>query len=100
MRVIVWENLEGYRLTGDTLALVHSGWYLPDQQFDREGISDEEALLDGFCEFLPRLDEHGRIELSPRRRQQRLWPKVCSNNNIEMTVSYCSTRLYEESTAA
>ena len=65
--VIFWEDLDGYRLTDDSLALVRSEWYLPDWQFDREEISDEKALLDGLREFLPRLDEHGRVELSPRQ---------------------------------
>ncbi len=56
---VVWEDLDGYRLTDDSLVLVRSAWYLPDRQFDREAISDESALLNGVSTYLPRLNEEG-----------------------------------------
>jgi hypothetical protein len=56
-----WDTFEGYRVTDDALELVHTRWYLPTREFDREEISDEDALLDGLAEFLPRLDGEGRV---------------------------------------
>ncbi len=59
--VIVWDDFAGYRLTDDEIRLVRSEWYLPDRRFDREEM-DDEALVEGLSEFLPRVDEQGRVE--------------------------------------
>jgi len=64
---IVWDDLAGYRLTDDNVVLVRSEWYLPNRQFDRADISDEDALIKGLEGFLPRLDEQGRVELAARQ---------------------------------
>jgi len=61
--VIVWDDLAGYRLTDDKVVLVRPEWYLPDRRFDREEM-DDEALIEGVSEFLPRVDEQGRVELA------------------------------------
>jgi len=63
-----WEDLEGYRITDDEIELVRSQWYLPARSFERAEIDDEDALVAGLRRFLPRLDEHGRVELSARER--------------------------------
>lgn len=63
---IVWDDLAGYRLTDDNVVLVRSEWYLPNRQFDRTDISDEDALIKGLGGFLPRLDEQGRVERMAR----------------------------------
>ena len=63
--VIVWDDLAGYRLTDDKVVLVRSEWYLPDRRFDREEM-DDEALIEGVGEFLPRVDEQGRVERMAR----------------------------------
>ncbi|MFW5978075.1 MAG: hypothetical protein ACOCP2_02420 [Halohasta sp.] len=62
-----WDDLTGYRLTDETVEIITPTWYQPTREFDREEISDEDALIEGLNEFLPRVDEHGRVELSPRR---------------------------------
>lgn len=62
-----WDGFDGYRTTDERIELVRSRWYLPPRTFEREQISDEDALLDGLGEFLPRLDRHGRVEARPRR---------------------------------
>lgn len=56
-----WDALEGYRVTDDAVELVPTRWYLPSRTFDREEIDDEDALLEGLAEFLPRLDEAGNV---------------------------------------
>lgn len=63
-----WADLAGYRIGDDELELVRSQWYLPARSFERAEIDDEDALVGGLERFLPRLDEHGRVELSPRDR--------------------------------
>lgn len=63
---IVWDDLAGYRLTDDNVVLVRSEWYLPNRQFDRADISDEDALIKELEGFLPRLDEQGRVERMAR----------------------------------
>lgn len=65
--VVVWDDLAGYRLTDEKVVLVRSEWYLPARRFDREEISDEDALIKGLEKFLPRLDKHGRVELAARK---------------------------------
>lgn len=54
-----WDDLDGYRVTDDTIELVFSDWYRPTQRFDREEISDEDAFVMGLSEFLLRIDEAG-----------------------------------------
>lgn len=63
-----WEDLDGYRVTDGEIELVREEWYLPTRSFDRPEIGDEEALLAGLGRFLPRLDEHGRIEVTAQPR--------------------------------
>jgi hypothetical protein len=65
--VTSWDDIDGYRVTDERIELVRSAWYLPARGFERERISDEDALLDGLGEFLPRLDRHGRVEARARR---------------------------------
>ena len=62
-----WSDLDGYRVTDETVELVRPKWYHPTRDFERGEISDEDALVEALAEFLPRLDEHGRVELDPRR---------------------------------
>jgi len=62
--IIDWRDLAGYRLTDDEVVLVRSEWYLPARRFDR-GEMDDAALIEELGEFLPRVDEQGRVELSP-----------------------------------
>lgn len=62
-----WDGFDGYRVTDERIELVRSRWYLPARTFERGQVSDEDALLDGLGEFLPRLDRHGRVEARPRR---------------------------------
>lgn len=64
-----WDDLTGYRLTDESVEIVTPNWYQSTREFDREEISDEDALINGLNEFLPRVDEHERVELSPRRAQ-------------------------------
>ena len=64
--IIDWEDLAGYRLTDEKLLLVRSEWYLPTRRFDR-GEVDDEAVVEALGEFIPRLDEQGRVEASARR---------------------------------
>jgi len=54
-----WDDLDGYRVTDDTIELVFSDWYRPTQRFEREEISDEDAFIKGLSEFLPQVDEAG-----------------------------------------
>ncbi|MFB6227973.1 MAG: hypothetical protein ABEH88_05225 [Halobacteriales archaeon] len=61
-----WDDFEGYRLTDDEIELVRSQWYLPAGSFEREEVDDENSLIEGLERHLPRLDERGRVELSPR----------------------------------
>jgi len=62
-----WDAFEGYRVTDDQIELVRPGWYRPTRSFERGEISDEDALVEGLAEFLPRLDERGRVEMTARR---------------------------------
>jgi hypothetical protein len=62
-----WDAFEGYRVTDDQVELVRPGWYRPTRSFERSEISDEDALVEALAEFLPRLDEHGRVEMAARR---------------------------------
>jgi len=57
---IRWEDLNGYRLTDDTVELVRPRRFLSTVAFDRGEISDETALVDGIRTYLPRLDEAGK----------------------------------------
>lgn len=57
-----WVDLEGYRVTDESVALVRSQWYLPDRDFDRDAIDDEAALLDALGRYLPRLDAASRVD--------------------------------------
>jgi len=66
---LLWDELTGYRLTDETVEIVTPNWYQSTREFDREDISNEEACIDGLGEFLPRVDEHERVEVSPQRRQ-------------------------------
>ncbi|MFW6321739.1 MAG: hypothetical protein ACOC0Z_07790 [Halohasta sp.] len=61
-----WEDLTGYRLTDESVEIVTPNWYQSTRTFDREEISDEDTFINGLSEFLPRIDEHGRVELSAR----------------------------------
>jgi hypothetical protein len=61
-----WENLEGYRLGDDEIELLRCRWYLPARSFEREEIDDEDALIECLGRFLPRVDQHGRVELAAR----------------------------------
>lgn len=65
-----WADLDGYRVTDDGVELVRSKWYQLTLDFEREKISDEEALIEGLGEFLPRLDQQGRVERSPIQGRQ------------------------------
>jgi hypothetical protein len=65
--ITVWDDLAGYRLTDEKIVLVGSQWHQFNRTFDREDISDEDALIEGLEGFLPRLDKHGRVELSAQR---------------------------------
>jgi hypothetical protein len=64
-----WADLAGYRVTDDAVELVRPEWYRPARSFERPGMDDdaESALLEGLAEFLPRLDEAGRVEMAARR---------------------------------
>jgi len=62
-----WDALTGYRVTDEAIELVRPHWYTPTRSFERAEISDEDALVSGLAEFLPRLDEHGRVEMAARR---------------------------------
>ena len=64
-----WDGLTGYRLTDESVEIVTPKWYQSTREFGREEISDEDAFINGLNEFLPRVDEHERVELSPRRTQ-------------------------------
>ena len=69
--VSVWDprdQLTGYRLTDDEIIVAREQWYLPARRFKREAISDEDALIEGLEQFLPRLDTYGRVERTPRRQ--------------------------------
>lgn len=68
--VLLWDDLDGYRITDDELELVRPEWYHPSQTFDREEITDDDALIEELEAFLPRLDKHGRVELTPRRTRR------------------------------
>jgi len=57
--VTIWEDLDGYRLTDDSIEIVRSRRFFPTQEFDREAINDEEVLLNGISTYLPRLNEAG-----------------------------------------
>jgi len=65
-----WDGIDGYRLTDDEIQIVRPGWYHITRNFDREEITDEDSLIEGLEELLPRLDRHGRVELSPRRTRR------------------------------
>ena len=54
-----WTNLDGYRVTDDTIELVRPRRLFSTVEFDREEISDETALVDGLNTYLPRLNEAG-----------------------------------------
>ena len=62
------DQLTGYRLTDDEIIVAREQWYLPARRFKREAISDEDALIEGLEQFLPRLDTYGRVERTPRRQ--------------------------------
>lgn len=62
-----WDDLDGYRVSEGSIELVRSRWYLPTRGFDRDEIGDEDALVERLSEFLPRLDEHGRVKATARR---------------------------------
>lgn len=62
-----WDALDGYRVTAEEIQFVRRQWYAPARSFEREKVSDEDALLAGLGEFLPRLDERGRVEMAARR---------------------------------
>jgi len=68
--ITAWDDFQGYRVTDDSVQFVRPQWYLPARSFEREKISDEDALLDGVSEFLPRLDEQGRVEMTARRGER------------------------------
>ena len=54
-----WTDLDGYRLTDDTIELVRQRRLFSTMEFNRKEISDEAALVDGIRTYLPRLDEAG-----------------------------------------
>jgi hypothetical protein len=61
-----WEAFDGYRLSDETVELVRPAWYHQTRTFDREEMDDEDALINGVAEFLPRVDEQGRVERTAR----------------------------------
>lgn len=64
-----WDRFRGYRVTDGEIALVGDGWYRFGRRFDRGEIDDEDALTAALSEFLPRLDERGRVETPAGRAQ-------------------------------
>lgn len=68
--VLVWDELDGYRMTDDEIKLVRPEWYQSTREFDREALSDEETLIESLEAFLPRVDKYGRVELTPRRTRR------------------------------
>ena len=68
--ITAWDDFQGYRVTDDSVQFVRPQWYLPARSFEREKISDEDALLDELAEFLPRLDEQGRVEMAALRGER------------------------------
>lgn len=54
-----WDECDGYRLTDGSVEIVRSRQFFSTQEFDREAISDEAALVDGVATYLPRLNEAG-----------------------------------------
>lgn len=60
-----WADLTGYRVTDETVEIVTPNWYQSTRTFDREEM-DDEALIEGLSEFLPRVDEQGRVERMAR----------------------------------
>lgn len=47
-------DLDGYRVTDDSIELVRDRWYRPDRSFDRDAVSDEDEFLVGLDRYLPR----------------------------------------------
>jgi hypothetical protein len=62
----VWDDLRGYRLSEESVELVRARRYHPNRSFERDEISEEDAFVEALGEFLPRLDERGRIDKPPR----------------------------------
>jgi len=54
-----WDECDGYRLTDESVEIVRSRRFFSTQDFDREAISDQTALVDGISTYLPRLNEAG-----------------------------------------
>lgn len=54
-----WDECDGYRLTDGSVEIVRSRRFFSAQEFNRETISDETALVDGVATYLPRLNEAG-----------------------------------------
>lgn len=60
-----WDDLDGYRITGTEIEFIRTRRYLPTRSFKHENIGDMDALVDSLERYLPRVDDHGRVEMTP-----------------------------------
>jgi hypothetical protein len=51
-----WDDLDGFRVTDDTIEIDRVRWWVLTRDFDRDEIDDDAALIEALAEFLPRTD--------------------------------------------